>query len=527
MSNQKTPRRLSHFLNLGALLALGAATGLNAATSASDEAWRGDLVQQFCKTYLNPPEASADECLDLAASEIGRRLAEGGADGVPAKDVAVLALLLAERPQPAAASSPNQSAERTARDGESKEQAQDGEQAQAAAARDPQEEEEEQLGEDAFTDIGKGQEGYRQGVERLSQLPLTERMVVTGDITSGMQAATVSNKSDLTSTFGRVRVNFVSRAVPGSTDGRWSEGFFFVQMVAAGGPFDSSAVGGPTPFSAFNGVAISRSAFNEGEARGNLYLNKAFYQQQVKLGRNDSIRGRVGVIDLTDFFDVNEFANNEARQFLGDAFVNSPAFKAGISAPGLMGEYRRDVDRDWLDGLVLRTGYAVTRTARAFTSPIWTNELELQTRFGGRSGTYRFGGTLGNVPLEGAINGFHLSFDQWISDDMGVYARYANSNSGPGSLALGPVDQSFGGGVQLRFVDESEHVSAWGLGYSQSTGIQSEVRSPSERALETYYRWQVTSNFSLTPDLQLVFRSGGNRTGGTHGVAGFRMTFGF
>lgn len=525
MMNRKTPRTLLHVLHLAVLLsAAGAATSLSAATPASGEAWRGDLVQGLCQTYLGPPEASAGACLDLAASEIGRRLAEGGADGVPAKDIAVLALLLADRPQPAEASPPDEDARRTAQAGQDGEQ---GQQAQVVEGAKAQESEDAQLGESAFTDIGKGQEGYRQGVDRLSRMPLSERMVVTGDITSGMQAATVSNVSDLTSTFGRARVNFVSRAVPGSNDGRWSEGYFFVQMVAAGGPFDSSAVGGPTPFSALNGVATSRSAFNEGGARGNLYLNKAFYQQQVQLGRNDSIRGRVGVIDITDFFDANEFANNEARQFLSNAFVNSPAFKGGVSAPGLMGEYRRDLDRDWLDGIVLRTGYAITRTARAFTSPIWTNEVELQTRFGGRSGKYRFGSTLGNVPLEGPINGFHLSFDQWISNDMGVYARYANSNSGPGSLALGPVDQSFGGGVQLRFVDQSEHVSAWGFGFSQSTGIQNEMRSPSERALETYYRWQVTNNFSLTPDLQLVFGSGGNRTGGTHGVAGVRMTFGF
>lgn len=522
MSNRKLSKAALKSLHRILLLsALGLVAGLNAAMPASAEAWREDLVAQLCETYGPLPNVSTRECLDLAASEIGRRLAQDGPRGVPAKDIAVLALLLAERPQAAMSSSKDEEAARTPR------AAQNQELGQAVAGEAPQEAQDEQVGESAVTDIGKGQEGYLQGVERLSQMPLTERMVVTGDITSGMQAATVSNTSDLTSTFGRVRVNFVSRAVPGSGDGRWSEGYFFVQMVAAGGPFDSSAVGGPTPFSALNGVATSRSAFNEGGARGNIYLNKAFYQQQVQLGRNDSIRGRVGVIDLTDFFDANEFANNEARQFLGSAFVNSPAYKGGVSAPGLMGEYHRDLDRDWLEGVVLRTGYAVTRTARAFTSPIWTNELQLRTRFGGRAGSYRFGATLGNVPLEGAINGFHLSFDQWISNDMGVYARYANSNSGPGSLALGPVDQSFGGGIQLRFIDRNEHVSAWGLGYSHSTGIQSEMRSPSERALETYYRWQVTDNFSLTPDLQLIFGSGGNRSGGKHGVAGIRMTFGF
>ncbi len=49
----------------------------------------------------------------------------------------------------------------------------------------------------------------------------------------------------------------------------------------------------------------------------------------------------------------------------------------------------------------------------------------------------------------------------------------------------------------------------------------------SERVLETYYRWQLARNFSLTPDFQLVLGSGGRRSRGTHGILGIRMNFGF
>lgn len=220
----------------------------------------------------------------------------------------------------------------------------------------------------------------------------------------------------------------------------------------------------------------------------------------------------MGIIDLSDLFDTNDFANNEARQFLNGSFVNSGGYKGATIAPGFMGEYRRTVERDWLRRLVFRTGYAVSRTARAFTSPIWTGEVEMQTASRGYEGKYRFGGTLGNVADVGGTHGFHLSFDQWVSRSVGVYARYATSNSGPGSQAIGPVRQSYSGGAQWRFVDEQERISAWGLGFSQAFGIETGDPLQSERALETYYRWQLTQNFSLTPDFQLVFGSGGART---------------
>jgi carbohydrate-selective porin OprB len=76
-------------------------------------------------------------------------------------------------------------------------------------------------------------------------------------------------------------------------------------------------------------------------------------------------------------------------------------------------------------------------------------------------------------------------------------------------------------------VDQEDRVSAWGFGFSQAWGIEAQELLATERALETYYRWQLAENFSLTPDLQLVLGSGGRPTGGTHLVLGVRMNFGF
>ncbi len=342
------------------------------------EAWPGQVLGRLCQSYLGaapaPGEAEAGGVwLERLSRAIGERLAAGGTAAPPAKDVAALALLLARghssSPAPPEAPSPP---------------------AASAPPPPPAREAKPVTGEDQFSDISKGQEGFVQGVERLAELPISERLVMTGDITAGLQAATVSARPDLTSMFGRARLNFVARAVPASPDGRFSEGYFFVQMLAAGGPFDAAAVGGPASFSPFNDVATDRSAFNEGTSRGNLYVAKVYYQQQLNLGQDYAV-GRVGVIDFGDFFDVNEFANNEARQFINSALVNSTAFKTGLVAPGFVGEYYRQARRDWLRAVIFRAGYAVSRTERAFTSPVWNGEVELRALVRGRTAALRIG----------------------------------------------------------------------------------------------------------------------------------------
>lgn len=503
----------------------------------SDRGWESQLAKRLCQKYVescshDESEMDREEFLEHIATSLGNVLASSGTAAVPSEDLAVLSLLLS----------------RQHRDGQSRirDKSANSQIHEATKPPSPQVETGSLAPDDAaqgadsqstlavpdvvanseFSDIGKGQEGFIQGVERLARLPVSERMVITGDITSGVQAATVNDAPDLTSAFGRVRVNFVARAVPASLGGRLSEGYFTLQMRAAGGPFDTSPVGGPISFSSLNDVATHRSRFNEGTSRGNLYLSKAFYQQEVRL-KDDYIVGRIGIVNLSDFFDTSEFANNEARQFMNSAFVNSSGYKSGISAPGFMGEYHRTVDRDWLQGIVFRAGYAISRTERAFTSPIWTGETELGVRVRGNPGRFRFGGTLGNIAGAGGIRGYHLGFDQWVSGDLGVFGRFAQYNTGPGSLSLGPVKHSYSGGIQRRFVDKRDRVSEWGIGFSQSFGIETEAQLVSEKTIESYFRWQVSDIFSLTPDFQFVVGSGGSRTQGLHVVTGLRMNFGF
>jgi hypothetical protein len=487
-------------------------------SSGSSDTWEERLLLDLCKKYLNErPQTLTDPeerplWLDRLTRHIGRRLAESGTGGATAEDVAMLALLQARSASPEESREHLDSPQAGSRPSSQQVQPEN---------KDPSKSDASQYG-----DISKGEEGYVQAVERFAELPVSERLVMTGGITAGIQAATVSGSPNLTSTFGRARINFVARATPATVDGRLSEGYFFAQLVAAGGPFDASAVDGPSAFSPFNDVATDRSRFNEGLSRGNVYVGKVFYQQEARIG-DGYLLGRAGVIDFSDYFDANEFANNEARQFLNAAFVNSVAFKGAVSAPGFMTEYNPGFRQRWLQDAVFRVGYGISRIERAFTSPLWSLEAELKPWLRGYRGSWRLGGTIGNVAGAGAVRGLHLSVSQWIAPQIGLYGRFAVANSSLGSLILGPARQSYSGGLQWRILDREDRVSAWGLGFSQAWGIETDEPLGTERVFETYYRWQLADNFSLTPDLQFVLGSGGRLDGGTHFVFGLRTNFDF
>lgn len=509
------------FLACGAALA----TILAAPAWLQAQSWETVMLQGLETKYLGAQPQVGDAVslrarLDEVARAVGERLKHGGTSAVPAEDLGLLALLEARLSQetntPCGTPANSPVSFRTKTSGGN-----DPTVARAASrAAQPS------LPAQRAHEIEKGEEGIRAGIEQLSRLPLSERMVINGDVSSAIQAATVPGAPDLNGTVGRVRVNVLARAISGGGRHGLGDGYFFLQALAAGGAPDSSVLGGPDSFTPFNNIAADRSRFNEPLARGNIYLRRIYYQQRLNLAENYLI-GRVGIVDLSDYFDASIFANNEARQFLNAAFVNSAAFKLTGSKPGLEAEYHRRLHGQALTGLVVRAGYAASRIDRAFTSPLWSGEVELQTDFDGRPGYWRFGGFLGNRAASGGVHGLHVSVDHWLSERLGVFGRYALANSGAGSLALGPARMSYNAGVHLDFVSSQDRHSAWAFAFGQTFGIPTEQPQSSERILETFYRYQWAKNISVTPDFQLVFGSGGRTRDGTQAVGGVRLNFTF
>ena len=74
--------------------------------------------------------------------------------------------------------------------------------------------------------------------------------------------------------------------------------------------------------------------------RGWSHLLTAYYEHRVALGNDTNVRVAGGIIDATDFLDVNAFANSEYGQFLNSAFVNTQLGPRNTLSPKVTPWYR-------------------------------------------------------------------------------------------------------------------------------------------------------------------------------------------
>ena len=138
------------------------------------ENWQESMLRNLCEKYLGespPTEANRElqvSWLDRLHRRVGLQLAENGLAGVPAEEVAMLALLHTRFTKETASAAPVSAPATPTTDTDNSPRLDPGQMDQQPAS-----------GTVQVADLGKGQEGLRQGIERLSELPLSERMVVS------------------------------------------------------------------------------------------------------------------------------------------------------------------------------------------------------------------------------------------------------------------------------------------------------------------------------------------------------------
>lgn len=270
-----------------------------------------------------------------------------------------------------------------------------------------------------------------------------------------------------------------------------------------------------------NGTATGTNADVEGwpDGQDTFHINEAFYEQGWREG---TFRIAAGHIDLTSYFDQNEFANSESFQFIAPLFVNNIAIDWGgnenFFGPGLvfhahpigLFEFSAGVfegDGDYQD---------------AFDDPFWIVEMELEPYEikgwgGGLEGHYRFylwsRATPHATILDPAVSksknlGWGISFDQELTRRIGAWVRFGTQD---GDLA--EFDRHVSGGLQFKGPG-GRKADTLGLAfgaslissdYSQASGLDED-----EYYAEAYYRLALNRNLHLTPDIQYIRHPGGN-----------------
>ncbi|MDR3087638.1 MAG: carbohydrate porin, partial [Azoarcus sp.] len=171
--------------------------------------------------------------------------------------------------------------------------------------------------------------------------------------------------------------------------------------------------------------------------------------------------------------------------------------------------------------------------------------------FGGRTGNYRlYAWSRRDVPrFDGTSSGHHtgfgLSIDQQFGDGLTLFTRY-------GQLVRGrlPVDRALAVGAEIkgsywgRADDALGIAGSWlraskaykragGEGYLNSTSFAAGTPdftfrpSGAERVAKIYYRYYISPQFALTPDVQWIRRGGANRHADPVTILGVRANIAY
>ena len=313
----------------------------------------------------------------------------------------------------------------------------------------------------------------------------------------------------------------------------------------------------PTYVSTPNTMAFQNAANQPDDSYA--ILAQAWYQLSVPLPRGghkphsrERLEITAGKIDPFVFFDQNAAADDESVRFMNNAFVHNPLLDSGGDAgvdaygfsPGIrIAYFNEQANPDsWSASLGAFGSGPGANFSGSLAQPFVIGQLEASRRFfGGLAGTYRLyawrnGRAQDYDGAQRAHAGIGLSADQRIGDAVTLFGRYGHQLSGKvrfdRALTLGG---EIGGQYWRRSADglgiaagvlrssgefrrDSATVDADGDGVPDF-GF---VAGHDERIGELYYRFRLSKQLEITPDLQWIQRPGGDPSAKTVRVLGLR-----
>ena len=101
-------------------------------------------------------------------------------------------------------------------------------------------------------------------------------------------------------------------------------------------------------------------------------------------------------------------------------------------------------------------------------------------------------------------DGWAVSVASQLGDNVLSFVRFGHSNGGGGVAA----EDAFSAGVQ--FTQSFDEIWSFGIGWANPSATTFEPGLDDEFLIETSYKFQLSRNFSLTPNLQFVVNPAGN-----------------
>jgi porin len=227
------------------------------------------------------------------------------------------------------------------------------------------------------------------------------------------------------------------------------------------------------------------------------YLLTAWYKHTFGLGENNGLGLTGGIIDSTDYIDVNAYANDEYNQFMNEALVNAPTGFAPSYDIGGAAEW----EFDNFDLTVLGMNVGENDDGHNYNFFGAQIGYRLNTALG--EGNYRLIGELTSKEFpdkEGDkknLTAALISFDQQLGDIFGAWIRCGWQDD----KALIDYNALFSGGLNISGKWYGRQDDTIGLGYAYLNGKNDFDAS---QVAEAYWRVVLNDYFAATADVQYM-----------------------
>jgi len=280
---------------------------------------------------------------------------------------------------------------------------------------------------------------------------------------------------------------------------------------------------------------------------GQLHNPKAILAQAwLELGLDSMAQGLsvvAGKIDPAEFFDINDLAQDESRQFLNNLFVHNPLLDTGANfgvdengfSPGALVQYQtqHEDQPNWMWSLGAFGAGNGTELDQSPGNPFLIAQLRRFGEFfpglqGSASAYYWTNPKAENVLSADAEkqSGWGFSGDQQIRQDLAAFVRVAYGGRGVRSF-----DRAVTYGVQQKgslWGLPEDHV-ALAVGHLRPDPVSVLDGAPASRehTMELLYSHAMTGNWWLSADFQRIQSPGGNSALPCVRVWGVRSTVEF
>ncbi len=233
-----------------------------------------------------------------------------------------------------------------------------------------------------------------------------------------------------------------------------------------------------------------------------------------------------GMVNQSDYFDANSYANSGRGQFLNSALINSMVVPLPGYSFGLNLQWQPANEWYGMIGSSVGNGRAGFAPWTDFTWDSWSllGEFGYAPRdfLGLGSGVYRVQPFVGQAEGNTAHSGFGLNFQQRLGrqSPFGWFGRYGRGGSerfhseseqadtgaqvGTGFVLKGPLEYA---GL---FPSRGQDAAGIGFVWSHPTSADQPLYHRDEYALEVGYVVQLTPTMKLQPDFQLVWNPAHN-----------------